>query len=405
METTRLILEITKIPFGSEMGFKFNLTGENVSINCIRKVTAANYTQFKDTLMQVSDYVSDFKADKIDNSTYRRGISGWLNRVSTMIRDEFMPELEKDKTGFVEKMIQLEAGVRNREKQVVLSLITNDYLIPYWLAKPYRYQTNTENLEECWATLYSIGFLPLSTHQDGRIKAHIKNDNRIALISRPSNNLEKAKQVILSDSLKEKLDIKDGHENLSNSEVENLFGLTPRQVQSFIKDRQVIFYYGHFNLDENNPGQSSLETLYPYGRSRDGLVRSYELTLESIQEFLEGKVLLLDACRSAGIPYFGTKAKQDEGREDSASTDFPNPDSTLPDFFLHNRIVCIGTIYPIFDDAAVDFMACFIKNLSSGLEIGEAVRASRLDLREKRRSEFDWASYILIGPPDMTLEI
>jgi len=72
---------------------------------------------------------------------------------------------------------------------------------------------------------------------------------------------------------------------------------------------------------------------------------------------------------------------------------------------MTNKIICIGTIYPIFTDAAVEFMAAFMRFLLQGICLGEALRKARKELIANRKySKFDWAPYILLGDPKTQIQ-
>jgi hypothetical protein len=84
--------------------------------------------------------------------------------------------------------------------------------------------------------------------------------------------------------------------------------------------------------------------------------------------------------------------------------DFPPAETVLAAYYAGRRVVCLGTLYPIFDDAAVAYMLSIAQGIVGGKTLGQCMQDAQQKLRRNtNHSKFDWSSYILLGHPDLVL--
>ena len=374
-------LQIIKVPSGDHHNFKFVLSDGQHFVVGNRNIHTSRYERHRTTIESINDHIAQFLNGE-SNNIYRQRVNNWLIDVSKMILREFLPAQH---TKFAQFMTELENKAAGGE-YIYLRIITDEFLIPWWLARSYEYSMEVNFI---WSSLFIVEFFPLqSIYSD--IETNVTASRRkIALISRPSSDLEKATDLELRldrEEITQAIRFYDG--KMGRREM-GRFGLTRWEIENIFKENEVLLYYGHFNLNEDSPKDSYLEAVYEYLAGRDDEYLSDDITLESIEHFLKGKVLFLNACRSIGLPYF--------------TSEFVDERNTLPNYYLRNQIICIGTIYPIFDTAAVEYMVPFIKFLLAGLSLGEAMKLSREPLQDSEKNFFDWASYLLIG--DSTFQL
>lgn len=386
-------LRIIKTPSGEDLSYDFSLWDDRKSRPAVgqRVVEMTRYENFSHAIRYLQEHVATFKSKlvldtQVANEDYRYSVGRWLTDVARMVKREFLPAAD---TAFGVRMAVLERRAKAGQK-ISLRISTNEYLIPWWLANSY----DSDNPEEGWTSLFAIGFFPAHFPPEIRSPSPVKKP-RIALISRPSSDLRNAADInvkLIEKDLDHKVKQIDGQKNASSKEL-GRFGLLRDEIEQILKQHRVLLYYGHFDLNENYPEKSYLEALQDYAVGRkEREIPPEKIQLSSIENLLKGKVLFLDACRSSGLPFLGDHP-------------FPRNDQVLPDFYLRNKIVCIGTIYPIFDDAAVEYMTSFLQFFLSGYCIGDAMREARNYSRQVGYELFDWASYILVGDPRVRLKL
>jgi len=387
---TEAQLRIIKSQSGSDYTYDFSLwCGRERPVFGQRSVEAQQYKNRKAAIEAIKDHIADFRRKLVSslqaaNRDYQKAIGDWLQDIPRMIKKEFLPPKDSQ---FAQKMIRLEQRAKSGE-QVVLTITTNEYLIPWWLTHSY----TSDELNQIWSALFVIGFMPAHITLDPHKTKPISKP-RIALISRPSSDLRNARRItdkLIMKNLAHQVEIHNGEKNEPEIEL-GRFGLLREEIEKTLSENQVLFYYGHFELNEKFPEQSYLEALDEFAAGRmEHDVEPEKITLKSVEKLIKGKVLFLDACRSIGLPFLADKP-------------FPQHNEILPDFYLINKAICIGTIYPIFDDAAVDYMTSFIQFLLDGYTLGEAMKKAREELDRVGYSPFNWASYILVGDPNLKL--
>ncbi len=149
----------------------------------------------------------------------------------------------------------------------------------------------------------------------------------------------------------------------------------------------VIHYAGHAVFDEKD---ADLSGLWLHGREI--------LFAQKIRRLLEGRPLVfLNACES------GRTAN--EQRPQAVGRYLQRPAEGLASAFIYGGALgCIGSLWPVYDDAAADFAIAFYNRVLEGNMLGEAMRQARLHIRDKYPSQITWAGFILYGDPTLQLD-
>ncbi len=380
-------LKIVKTPEGEDYYYSFTLWGDIESVDGNRQIKESQYKKFRDSIVHIREFIDSYLAKlsgdiQQANDLYIANMTRWVRVVSRMIIREFLPDTESK---FAKKFSELETLARGGS-DINITILTNEFLVPWWLSRPYC----DGKSGDLWGNIFSIGLIPAfigDTVEDVVIK-----EPRIALISRPTQDLSKAKNIeerldetgVFSPVERKAFNIQNGKKNQHEEDM-GFFGLVRKDIVDTLTSGEIIFYYGHFELDETFPGNSTLQATYGYDVT--GEVTRDPIKLDDVKDLLEGKILFLNACRSIGLPFL----------EDNP---FPSQEKILPNYFLKNQTVCIGTIYPIYANAAVDYMTYIMKFLLQGDCLGKAVRdARRMLMDSDDYTFFDWAPYILVGNP------
>lgn len=387
-------LKIVKTIEGEDYNYSFMMWGEIDPVVGYKKVKESQYKKFKESIVHIREFISTYLA-KLNrdiqqaNDEYILNITRWLLVISRMVKEEFLPAGDSE---FAKIFTKLEL-LAKEGRDINFTILTNEYLIPWWLARLYSH----ENSKDIWANNFSIGLIPAFIESNKHENISIK-EPRISLISRPTEDLFKAKSIekrfnetsMFDKKTQETFYYQNGEKNQHNDDL-GFFGLVRNDIIYALNSGELIFYYGHFELDEERPGNSSIQATFGYDVT--GEVKRDPIKLDDVKSLLEGKILFLNACRSIGLPFLGDDP-------------FPSQEKILPNYFLKNHTVCIGTIYPIFSDAAVDYMTHLMNFLLQGASLGTAVRdARRMLMDSEEYTIFDWAPYILIGNPSMCIEV
>ncbi len=151
-------------------------------------------------------------------------------------------------------------------------------------------------------------------------------------------------------------------------------------------DYDVIHYAGHARFDIAQPDQSALV-----------LHRGEELTAEKISRLLKGRPLVfLNACE--------TGKTANEKKPQAVGRFLQRPAEGLATAFIYaGALAYVGSLWPIYDDAAAAFAASFYSDLVEGYTLGEAMRRARLHSRTAYARQITWASYVLFGDPTARL--
>jgi len=350
----------------------------------------SRYDDLKEMLTKFRELIKIYSSDLTKYDFFKNGTCSFIEDLSEFIEDYLFPE--KDST-FAEHFRRLEEV--SKEKIVHLQIITNDFQIPWWLTNCYT--DNTLKLCEGFA----LGILPLkSSYNPDR---YFKNDSEpiinettpkkvpIALISRPTKDLKDEADIstpisgIIKDSSNIypiEINAKDGVEKIKDQD--RFIGINVAEGRSLFNNHQIVIYNGHFHHAPKTPKESYFE--FTKKRNPNEIDKLY------LDDFSTSeKVVILCGCNTIGL-----------------TTEFiESEDPTTPNLAeLYDAFhwICIGTLYPIFPESVKVFLEFFVKNaIKRGLSIGEALRKTRLDMKEAGLNVFDWAPYTLLGPASALL--
>lgn len=146
----------------------------------------------------------------------------------------------------------------------------------------------------------------------------------------------------------------------------------------------IIHYAGHARFDKSNPELSSL------------LLHGHEpFYAQKIRRLTAGRPLIfLNACES------GQTANEEEAQQTIFEHGLKTQAEGLAAAAVYGGAVgCIGSIWPVYDDAAADFAVQFYNHLIEGHMIGEAMRKARIFIRQQYPEQVTWASFVLYANP------
>jgi hypothetical protein len=151
----------------------------------------------------------------------------------------------------------------------------------------------------------------------------------------------------------------------------------------------VIHYAGHAHFDQESHELSGLYV----GDGQESEV----FFAQKIRRLMAGRPLVfLNACET------GVTANEAQGQE--RVTYFQQPAEGLASAFIYGGALgCIGSLWPVYDRPAAEFAVEFYKGLLEGTMIGEALRATRVEIRNRYPDQIAWASYLYYGDPTAVL--
>jgi len=296
-------LRIIKTLSGDRYIYDFHLWGDTIdSVTYQHSLEAERYEIYRDTIRAIGDHIYDYERNLSSGAkTYQEKVSEWLLDVSKMIKKEFLPP---SSTHFAKTMREVEKLAKSGH-EIVLTITSNCYLVPWWLSNSYI----SNRPEDSWSVLFSIGFIPAHITLEPTQTRVVKRP-RIALISRPSSDLQYAKDI--AEKFREldlvpsaNIEVQNGKKNIDRGV--GRFGLLREEIKKSLSENHILFYYGHFRIDEEAPEKSYLEALLEYAAGRGNFVPSDRITLDSIKSLISGKILFLNACRSIGLPFLSEK--------------------------------------------------------------------------------------------------
>jgi hypothetical protein len=148
-----------------------------------------------------------------------------------------------------------------------------------------------------------------------------------------------------------------------------------------------IHFAGHARFDAKRPGQSGLVL-------KDGV-----LTADKIDRVCRGgSLVFLNACESGAVAH-DSDAQQ-------VSYLLKNPDLVvgLASAFLYKgSLACVGSLWPVYDQAAAALAVKFYTYVLEGDPTGEALRRARVEIRSEFPGGSTWAGYVLYGDPTFRL--
>jgi CHAT domain-containing protein len=151
-------------------------------------------------------------------------------------------------------------------------------------------------------------------------------------------------------------------------------------------EHHVIHYAGHASFNADNPERSALL-----------LADGEPYFAQKIQRILEGRpVVMINACDS------GRTMNQPDDRVVTAYLAEENH-GLASAFIYGGAAACVGALWPVHDDTAVDLAVSFYDHFLSGGRVGEALKKARARSRQTSPDRVTWASYALFGDPTYSL--
>jgi hypothetical protein len=178
----------------------------------------------------------------------------------------------------------------------------------------------------------------------------------------------------------------------NGNKLEVVTRLKPEEVTGRRLNRELmqgqynlIHYAGHAHFNELDPERSGLLLA-------DGEI----FYAQKIRRLLEGQPLVfLNACQT------GRTANEEEAGVEYA---LRGPAAGLSSAFVYGgALACVGSLWPIYDDPAVEFAKKFYYLVLRGEMIGEALRQARRTVRDRPERSLTWAAFVLYGDPTFCL--
>ncbi|MDO9198235.1 CHAT domain-containing protein [Rhodoferax sp.] len=148
-----------------------------------------------------------------------------------------------------------------------------------------------------------------------------------------------------------------------------------------------IHFAGHAFFDPATPGQSGL------------VLKDSVLTADKIRRLSRGgSLVFLNACESGAV------ARDSDAQQVSYLLRNPDPVVGLASAFVYSGALgCIGSLWPVYDQAAAALAVKFYTYVLAGDPTGEALRRARAEIRREYADVSTWAAYVLYGDPTFRL--
>lgn len=148
-----------------------------------------------------------------------------------------------------------------------------------------------------------------------------------------------------------------------------------------LQSHDVVHFAGHSHYDPLRPNQSGWHL-------HGGLLTAEELRTLSRPPLL----VFSNSCQAGATIAWSGRYRYDEEAFGIGSA-----------FLAAGVRHYIGTFWVVHDEESRDFALVFYKGLASGLNLGEALRRARVEIRNQKGGErLTWASYMLYGDPSVT---
>ena len=138
----------------------------------------------------------------------------------------------------------------------------------------------------------------------------------------------------------------------------------------------LLHFAAHAVADEDRPERSSV-LLTPGSEAEDGLLQSREI----VELPLDGRVVVLSACRSAG-----GSVLRGEGVLSLARA-----------FFQAGSPAIVASLWPLRDDEAARLFDVFYRHLAGGSSLGASLRSAQRDAIAAGLPPAAWAGLVVIG--------
>lgn len=250
-----------------------------------------------------------------------------------------------------------------------LVLTTNDHQIPWELA----YGGKNFLCLKCAVGRRVQTAEPYETPETS--EKNTANRLKMLIIANPTQDLPEIEAGTIAEGISKDLveiDCISGREANAANILEKL------KSQAY----DILHYAGHANFDRVNPGESSLIL------SGEGMTAGY------IRNVLKKplKLVFVNACSSAEAA--GPEYLEGDGKLSGMATAF----------LMTGIDAYIGTLWPVYDQAASQLAIDFYNSILRGESIGLALRdAKRNNFNNYGTKANTWASFVLYGSPDVRL--
>lgn len=265
-----------------------------------------------------------------------------------------------------------------------LSITTNELDVPWELLCMGTKEQPAQLGEEFLCLARAVSRMPLGEVFPDAVPRRRDNARRRMLLihSDPDGNLPAAglEADAVQARLADRLDIvRLNPDEATNTNLNRCLGETP----AF----DFIHFAGHAWFDADRPAESGL-------RLKDSLLK-----VNKIRRLSQGgSLVFLNACQSGAaggaaappaVPYLLAR---------------PEPVVGLASAFIYSGALgCVGSLWPVYDDAAAMLAVSFYGHLLDGNPTGESLRRARVDVRQAYPEGTAWAGYVLYGDPTIRL--
>jgi CHAT domain-containing protein len=142
----------------------------------------------------------------------------------------------------------------------------------------------------------------------------------------------------------------------------------------------ILHFAAHAVVDYEHPERSAV-ILAPGSESEDGFLQMRDI----VPLDLEGKVILLSACRSASGTVLRGEGMQGLSRA----------------FFQAGARAVVGNMWPLHDDEAESLMGDLSRKIAEGASLAEAVSATRMSRMRAGDPAAVWANLVVLGNADL----
>ncbi|MCO4745121.1 MAG: CHAT domain-containing protein [Proteobacteria bacterium] len=145
---------------------------------------------------------------------------------------------------------------------------------------------------------------------------------------------------------------------------------------------RLVHFAAHAVVPSHDPGSAGL--LLAPGEGTDGWLSTGEIVAED----LNGAVVVLSACQSAGGGVVGAQG----------------PEGLAPAFQQAGASAVLATLWPLRDDHARGFAVAFYGFVDQGQSLGQALQSAQSLMHDAGHAPEGWAGIVLIGNPDVVLK-
>lgn len=269
-----------------------------------------------------------------------------------------------------------------------LTITTNDLMLPWELMS---YQDRNEpDVDKFLCLERPVARMPMGRYFPRHHREHPDDTLRFLLIYADPNYANPKKRLSAAKAEVDKIEAELKKSWGNNVEVVKISEaqVTGRAMNKVLREGnfKVIHFAGHAFFD---PDDADLSGLLLDGEEK--------FLAQKVHRLLEGRPLVfLNACES------GSTANEEEPQQIGEYMQ-GYAEGLASAFIYGGARGCIGSLWPIYDDAAADLAIHFYNNVVRGYMIGEALRLARRAIKDKSNDQITWAAYVLYGDPTLRL--